>query len=166
MGNGNVVKDFFNSVDRLRLDVVEEHAHSKGFVLPQDDSPITLATTNSAWSDLSNMITEIASAGHMSTLIGTTLGNKSFDLHWAVISDPDGNGDYELAIYQGAAGSEVEMDRVPFTRSGAQLANVNSPIITTRCDKATRISAALQSDQGAVRTVNLKLKGHSYDDPA
>lgn len=165
MSNGNILGNFFDSQAKEDVTIIQRHNHSRAIIIKGDQNPITLSTTNSAWSDLSNMITEIASAGTMSTLVGGLEGN-SFDLHWSIVSEPSANGDYELALYKGASGSEEEIARIAFTRSGALISNITQKVQTIRMNKSTRISAALQNGNAAVNTVNIKLSGHIYVTPA
>jgi hypothetical protein len=160
-----IIGGYFGPTEQEKLYVTEEHLHAGSLVLNTQAAPITISKTNSAWSDFSNMITEICSAGAMSTLIGANNGN-SFDVHWAILSSISAAGEYELALYKGASGSEIEIARVAFNRgAAAPTQSINKPIITERMDKVTRISAALTGSTAVANTVDIKLEGHAYDDP-
>jgi hypothetical protein len=107
------------------------------------------------------MITEINSAGANSALFGVV--GDWFDIHWCVVSDISGNGEFELKIYKGAAGSEIEIAHITFVRNAVQSQEGAIPVQMERVLKGTRISAAIQSDQAAVRTLGIKFMGHAYE---
>jgi hypothetical protein len=161
---GAGLEGFFSPTDSSRILELENHIHKRAITFVPDadgTAPISLSTTNSAWSDHSNMIAEIMSAGAMSTLL-LPLGSK-FDIHWAIISNISGNGNFEMKVYSGAAGSEVIIAHVPFVRNAVTSQEGAIPLQTPRIATATRISASIVSDQAAVRTCDVKFVGHVYD---
>jgi hypothetical protein len=160
MSNGNIIGSFFDQDSANRIEILEDHIHKRAITFPQGVSPIQLSTTNSAWSDFSNMIAEILSAGGVSSIFAG-LGD-TFDIHWAIISAISADDDYELKLYKGAAGSEVEIAHIPFTRNAVLSQEGAIPVQTPLMNTNERISGAIQSGGAAVRTAQVKLIGHVY----
>lgn len=85
-----------------------------------------------------------------------------FDIHYLNISALSANGDYEIIIFSGDAGSEVEIARIAATRNAVfsqeGSKSCQSPII----DAETRISAALVGSNAAANTCAIKFEYHTY----
>jgi len=72
------------------------------------------------------------------------------------ISEISDNGYYELIIWQGAIGSEVEIARVPFFKDATTIMDGTIPIKTDWLNPG-RISISLLSSNAAANTVKVKL---------
>ena len=89
---------------------------------------------------------------------------KAFDIHFVKISNISANGYYELIIYAGEVGEEVEIGRIGFWRGSPQLRQDDNPIQVPPQNYGTRISVALASGPGASETCDVKLYYHEYLD--
>lgn len=90
---------------------------------------------------------------------------KWFDIHWLVIGTATQVDDYEIRMYKGEAGSEVEIGRVAFSRGSNQdRASVYIPIQVPPQEKNTRISASLACGDGDGASCGLKFYYHTYPD--
>lgn len=148
---GNIINgDFFNQIDQLY-----DHAHSQALVFPSGAGAVVLTASAAAW------------VGWGSTTKYEIIPSASapafpFDIHWAVVSSISANGDYEVGIFAGPAGSEVLIATVPITRTATASAEGISPMMTRRQPRGTRISAALRGSNAVANTVGLRLGGHAY----
>jgi hypothetical protein len=135
-----------------RAHTVDEHIHKAGQVYPTLANPILLTKGSGAWAAFPTP-TEIVPAGGI---------NEDFDIHWINVSSISANGNYEIALYSGGAGSEVEICRIPTSRTTVQSQEGSIPTQTEIIPADTRISAALSSGNAALDTVLIKLMYHRY----
>jgi len=87
---------------------------------------------------------------------------KDFDVHYVSIASISANGDYEITLYSGESGSEVEISCIPVTRSAVQSQEGSQSTINSIVTKKTKISAALNSSNAAANTLTIKLVYHTY----
>lgn len=139
------------------------HVHDSAKVWPtgtgadaaKGADPVTL-TSSSATAWLHGNKAEILESGKITTW---------FDIHWLVISGASEVDDYELRLYGGASGSEVEIGRVAFSRNAVQdRASVYIPVQIPPQEENTRISASLACADGDGATCGVKFYYHTYPD--
>jgi hypothetical protein len=85
-----VIKAIWNYVELL-----QEHAHSVGFVRPTGAVNVALASGAGAWA-LSAGFTTIIAAGSIPS---------RYDLHWYDLDGPSANATYEIVLY-GTVGAQ------------------------------------------------------------
>jgi hypothetical protein len=133
------------------LDALYDHAHSIQKVYPTLANGITVTGAAGAWT-----------LGNYAVIVPTNTIASDFDIHYLNISAYNANDTFELVLYSGADGSEVEIGRARFTR----LTNVGSsphvhfqtPIIPAN----TQIKAKIASQAGTSNTATISILYHLY----
>jgi len=128
-----------------------QHVHQPAKVYPTLQDPIALAAAAGAWAAFPTP-TEIIPAN--------TITN-AFDVHWVLCSDLSEVDYYELKLYTGGAGSEVEIGHIAFHRTSVFNQEGNLPIQVTRIAANSRISAAISCGTASA-TCGVKLYYHEY----
>lgn len=96
------------------------------------------------------------------TETATDVVDDEFDIHWINVSAISANGNYELIIYSGDAGSEVEVGRVSFVRNAVQSQETSLQFMTPMIAALTRISARLNCGNNNADTCKVKVAYHTY----
>ena len=135
-----------------KLEIIEDHLHKPTLTYPLLAGSVQLVKDGGAWAALPAP-TEVIPAATVSDI---------FDIHWISISAISANGEYIIALYSGAGGSEVLIAQVPVTRNAVQSQEGSVQVITPRMAAGTRISAALSSGNAVADTVNIKVSYHEY----
>jgi len=134
------------------LHIINEHLHNIVFIRPSLAGSVTLTSGAGAWAAYPTP-TQIIAANNIT---------EDFDLHFLDISDISANGEYQIALYTGAALSEVLVGEFGAVRNAVQSQEGARNILTPLFDANTRISAALSSSNAGANTINIKLEGHKY----
>jgi hypothetical protein len=71
-------------------------------------------------------------------------------------------GNYELLIYKGLAGAEVQIGGICFSRTDNFSGEANQPVQVPQQIAGTRISVALRDSTSSARTCIAKVIGHYY----
>ena len=129
-----------------------EHNHGVTYTYPLLAAAVTLTAGGGAWDPLPAP-TEIIPANTIT---------KDFDIHWLHIGGLSANGEFIVALYQGAGGSETLIGEVPVVRNAVQSQEGSLTLITPLMDANTRISAALASSPAAANTADIKISYHEY----
>jgi hypothetical protein len=87
---------------------------------------------------------------------------NDFDLHFLNIAALSANGEYQIALYTGAAFSEVLIGEFGAVRNAVQSQEGSRPILTPLLPANTRISAALSSSNAGANSLSIKVEGHEY----
>jgi hypothetical protein len=134
------------------LHVIEQHVHAVDKVYPVAADPVTLTADSSATGWLEGAKTEVVPASTIT---------EAFDITgmWVTADTAD---DYEIVIYVGAAGSEIEIARVAYTQTSATNSS-HIPCSTPICAADERISASVVSASNGGEEVYLKLQYHEHD---
>jgi len=127
------------------------HVHSPSKVYPTLADAVTITAHNDAWT-LGNKI-EIVPAD--------TIVSK-FDIHWIILQAISNADEYELVLWKGGAGAEIEIGRIAFSRTGNFDRSTNLPVQVAPVDANTRISASLACKSVGEYTVGVKLYYHTY----
>jgi len=133
----------------LWVEILQEHIHSPQQVAPSGAPPINLASGGVAWT-LGAFSADIIAAGAVAA---------PFDIHWAVISVPSGNTDYEVVLYYGA--TDIECARIKFSRTNVFVASITVPVQTVIIPANSRVRAAMM-DGGGGNTISICLFYHTY----
>ena len=147
----NIMSPKNDEIDQTYLwtELAQDHIHSAQLVAPSGAPPVTIASGVGAWT-LGGFSADIIGAGIVAAL---------FDIHWAIISTPSANGDYEIVLYYGAA--DTECARMKFTRSNVFVSSVTLPVQTIILPVNSRVRAAMMDDAGG-RTADICLFYHTY----
>jgi len=139
-----------NSWDKL--DVLDEHFHSLSQVYPHLANPVQLQKAAGAW----------AAFPAPTEIIPVNTVAADFDIHFISVSTISANGSYLLALYMGAALSEVLIGEFDFYRNAVQSQEGSQPFQTIIIPANTRISASISSSNAAQDTCFIKLRFHVY----
>ncbi|UCF50239.1 MAG: hypothetical protein JSU91_01805 [Thermoplasmatales archaeon] len=129
------------------------HVHSPAVTYPRAADGVTVTAGNTgAWSE-----------GAKVEIIPANTITKPFDIHWALVSNVSAEDDYELRLYSGGVGEEVEISAVAFTRGASGLnANLQVRVQVPINAANSRISASLLCGDGDGATGIVKLYTHTY----
>jgi len=130
------------------LEILEDHAHKPSQVYPALADPVTLADGGAAWTQ--GALTEIIPASTITDI---------FDIHFAFVSEPDANDDYQIDFYYGA--SDTWLCNIAFSRSGVWSSSISLPVQSPRVAANSRIRAKLATGDGG-RTCKVKVYYHDY----
>ena len=131
-----------------QVHLLEEHIHKRQYIYPSLADPIVL-TGGAQW------VLGAASAD----LIAAAAIPAPFDIHHVIVSDPDTNEDYEIAIF----GDGAEIGSIAFTRTNNFLSSIQVPIMCEIQPAGTAITAKVaDGGAGGGATVGIKVSTHMY----
>lgn len=128
--------------------IVGNHIHSVQKIAPTGAVPVEL-TGGAQWvlGVFGNDIIAAAAISHV------------FDIHHVILSSPDTNEDYEVAIF----GAAIEIARVAFTRTGVFTGSLQIPVVTPLQPAGTQIRAkCMDGGGGGGAKVSVKVAYHEY----
>lgn len=128
-----------------------QHIHQPAKVYPSLANGVTVTGGVGAWA-LGNFV-EIIPANTITT---------AFDIHWINFESVSANDIYELVLYSGLEGAEVEIARVRTYKSATMTGANNVPIQIPVQYPNSRISAKLASSSGG-DNVTISLFYHQYN---
>lgn len=128
-----------------------QHVHKPSKCYPTLGNGVTIAGGAGAWA-LGNFVEFIAA---------NTITN-AFDIHWINFESASANDVYELVLYAGTAGNEVEIGRVRTYKTATTSGAINVPIQIPAQSANTRISAKLASASGG-DNVTISVFYHIYE---
>ena len=127
-----------------------QHVHQPALCYPSLANGIQINTGSGAWA-----------LGAFTQLIPTNEINHAFDIHWVNFESASNTGVYELHLYSGELGEEIEIARIRTVRDGAQTGIVNVPVQIPVQHANTRISAKVAGNAGN-RNVTVSVFYHGY----
>lgn len=133
------------------LEGLSDHAHGPQKVYPSLSNGITVTGGVPSWT-----------LGDFIEVIPVDTIASPFDIHYLDISAVSATDSYELVLYKGTAGNEVEIGRASFTRQTAQSGVAPIRIQTEVVPANTRVSAKIASATGASDTATFKCFYHTY----
>lgn len=149
---GNLYDTHSDSSIYSRTELLNEHIHSVCQCYPTLAAGATITAGAGAWT---------LSAAY-AVVIPTNTIPYDFDIHFINVETLSANASYELVLYGGADGSEIEIGRVRFTRTAVNEA-ANNVVINTPVQAAgTQIKAKLASSNAAGPNVTVSLFYHRY----
>jgi hypothetical protein len=116
--------------------ILEDHIHSPQGITPLGATPAALVAGVGAYTW--GAFVELMPAGTTTAL---------FDLHWAIINNPDTNGDYEIEFVYGQ--TDTHACYAGFRRSAPTVEVVPMPLMTIRIPAGSRIQARCRHSIGA-----------------
>jgi len=128
------------------------HIHGAAFLYPDKSDPVTLTANAASWNVTGNKI----------EIIPVNTITKSFDLHWASISDISENCYGVVDIFSGTAGNEILIGSIDLTRTAVFASEGNKPVQIPQQPANTRITARLSTSTTNATTCKIKLYGHVY----
>ena len=137
---------------RAVVHTLDEHAHKAAQAIPTGAAGVVVTCGDSnAW-DL----------GNFAVLIATNAIDEDFDIHFIVMEAMSANATYEVVLYSGADGSEVEIGRVRVVRITNQVRSEDLPFQCQLQAANAQIKAKVMSSTGALDTVTMSLYYHTY----
>jgi hypothetical protein len=140
---GNIVKD-------AKLEDLWGHFHIPTKTYPTRADPVTIAAGAAAWNDFSNIV-EIIPVNTIASV---------FHLEFALIDDISATGHYEIKLFKGLGGSEIEICHFGFSRTANQSNEGHHIVRAPHVAANERISAAISSNNAVADTIHLKLEYH------
>lgn len=87
----------------------------------------------------------------------------AFDLHWLEITDISATDEFEVKLWKGLSGAEVEIGSYCYARS-SNFAREGSKAILIRQQAANeRLSISIACDGGGSKTTRFAVEGHTYN---
>jgi hypothetical protein len=134
-------------------EILSDHIHSAPNAYPRGAGAVLVAKSAGEWAAVPDTKTEIIPANTITS---------PFDSHWISVNSITANGEYELYLYSGAAGEEVEIGMVPITRTAVQAQEGSVFNMSEIQAPNTRISAALRGSPAGAESLNIKIGYHTY----
>lgn len=150
---GNKLDDESGNSIYALLYLIGKHIHSKAGLYPLGTGGVTITKDAGAWA---------AVPGTKTQIIPVNTITSPFDIHWLSISAISANGEYEIYLYSGLAGFEVEIAVIPATRSAVQSQEGSAFCMTPLVEANTRISAALRGSPAGAENLVVKIGYHIY----
>jgi hypothetical protein len=134
-----------------KVHVLEEHAHGQQKLAPSDAAPAVLASAAVAWTQ-----------GTIVQLLAAGAETEDYDVHWVTVSNITANADYEIVLYAGGIGAEVEIGRCAVTRNAVQSQEGTVAMLTRIQPGGTRLSASISSSTSGTEGASVKVAYHTY----
>lgn len=134
-----------------RAHKLDEHVHSPSKVYPTLANGVTVTGGVAAWA-----------LGNFAVVVPANAITSDFDIHHINVAAYNANDTFELVLYSGADGSEVEMGRVRFTRTSNVGATPHIPFISDIVAANTQIKAKIASQAGTSNTATISIMYHTY----
>lgn len=128
-----------------------KHIHNPYKVYPTLASGVQLTASTTAW-ELGS-ITEIIPAGVVP---------EDFDIHEVKPEAIDSTEVYEIVLYEGPSGSEVELGRCRISNNTNVSSKTPSLITSKVIEYGTRISGAVATGSSNSDTITVSLAYHEY----
>lgn len=128
--------------------ILNDHAHSAQRVWRTETVPITLTSGGGAWT-----------LGSFAEMVAVDQITSDFDIHWAIINDPNTNESYEIAFFYGA--TDIACGRLCFTRSNNFVNSISVPMMTPLIPANSRIRVKMADGTGG-SVAKMKILYHIY----
>jgi hypothetical protein len=132
-------------------DRINEHFHSSVKVYPTLAAGVVVTTAVAAWT-----------LGAYVVVVPANTIAADFDIHHINVSAWNANDTFELVLYAGPNGGEVEIGRVRLTRLSNVGASPHIPFQTPLIAANSQIKAKLASQAGTSNTVTMSIMYHNY----
>lgn len=128
-----------------------QHVHQQARVYPTLADGVVITGGAGAWQ-----------LGSFVELVPLNAITSAFDIHYVNFEGASATDTYELVLYKGTEGNEVEIGRVRSDRQSATSGITNVPIQIPAQDANQRISAKVASKSGGGDTVTISVYYHLY----
>ena len=129
-----------------------QHVHNSAKCYPTLADGVVITGGAGAWQ-----------LGNFVELIPASTITVNFDIHWINFEAASVNDVYELVLYKGTLGNEIEIGRIRTVRDSVQSGITDVPIQIPEQDANTRISAKVASKSGGGDTVTISVYYHEYN---
>lgn len=129
-----------------------DHAHKAMDVFPTGADGVAITAGDAETWDLGDFVVVVPTNGITS----------DFDIHFAVVEVMSANATYELVLFSGTDGNEVEIAHVRFVRVTNQVRSVHIPLQTPIIPANTQIKAKLMTGSGNTDSATISLAYHLY----
>ncbi len=129
-----------------------EHTHKEAMAIPSGAAGVVVTAGDSEAWDL----------GSFAVMAATNAIGEDFDIHFVVVEVMTATATYEIVLYAGADGAEVEIGRVRVVRVTNQVRSAHLAIQTPLIPANTQIKAKVMSSTGALDALTLSLFYHEY----
>jgi hypothetical protein len=140
-------KDIIDSRTEIQFD----HTHAAQKIYPTLANGITLTGAAGAWG-----------LGNFAVIVPTNIILARFDIHHISLSGYNANDTFELVLYAGPDGFEVEIGRTRFTRLTNVGASPQIPMQTPIIPANTQIKGKLATLNGTSNTITISIFYHTY----
>lgn len=127
-----------------------QHIHRPAKCYPTLANGITINGGASAWQ-----------LGSFVEIIPANTITSAYDIHWVCVESVSATDTYELVLYSGSVGNEIEIGRVRTARESATAGATDVPIQIPPQSANTRISAKLASQSGGDNMI-ISIYYHQY----
>lgn len=148
---GNKSDDEDGSSLYARAYKTDRHDHSIARVYPTMADGVGVTKNAALWT-----------LGNFAVLVPAGTIASPFDIHGLGFDSVPANGVYEVVIYAGPDGGEVEVGRTRFTRTAAGSIELEAPFQTPIIAAGSQIKAKLAGSNGAGTTVVVSIRYHLY----
>lgn len=135
-----------------KVTTLEHHIHDGARCYPTLASGKVVTGSASSWG-----------LGAFVEIVPVNTITDAFDIHYIVFEAVSATDVYELVLYSGLAGAEVEIGRVRTARESATSGAADVPFMCYVQAPNTRISAKVASSSGGSDTVTISIFYHTYD---
>jgi hypothetical protein len=133
------------------LETINEHIHSQVRCYPTLANGIVVTGAVAAWT-----------LGAFAVVVPAGTITQDFDIHHINVAAYNANDTFELVLYKGADGAEVEIGRVRFTRTTNVGAPPHVPFQTAIIAANSQIKAKIASLNGTSNTATISIMYHHY----
>jgi hypothetical protein len=148
---GNKTDDESGNSIAAKAFMLDTHAHSACNVYPTLANGVTVTGAAGAWA-----------LGAFEVLVPANTITDPFDIHHINVSAYNANDTFELVLYSGADGHEVEIGRVRFTRTTNVGSPAHVPFQSPINAANTQIKAKIASQAGTSNTATISIMYHTY----
>jgi hypothetical protein len=127
------------------------HDHSVAHVYPTMANGVSVTKNASPWT-----------LGSFAVIIPAGTITNEFDIHGVGFDSVPDNGTFEVVLYAGADGGEVEIGRTRFTRTSPLTIELESPFQTPLVAANSQIKAKLAGSNSSASTVVMSVRYHTY----
>lgn len=131
--------------------VVYQHIHNRAYCYPSLADGVLLSTGNGSWV-----------LGNIIEIVPQNTIQDRYDIHFLVSEGASSSDIYEIVLYSGNIGSEVEIARVRTSKETNNSGTSNIPIQIAPLNSNTRLSARIASQSSGIDTMTVSIFYHIY----
>ena len=129
----------------------DHHDHSVAMVYPSMAAGVNLTKDATPWT-----------LGAFAVIVPAGAITGEFDIHGLNFDDVPNAGTYEIVLYAGPDGGEVEVGRTRFTRQGSNTTTLEVPFQTVINAAGTQIKAKLAGGNSNASNCPVSIRYHLY----
>ena len=148
---GSKLDDEHGSSSFSKVFRTDAHAHSACMVYPSMSAGVNVTKNAAAWT-----------LGAFAVIIPSNTISDSFDIHGINFDSVATNGIYEVVLYSGPDGSEVEICRTRITRTASSDIELEAAVQTPINAANSQIKAKLAGSNTSAAIVVMTVRYHLY----